>query len=195
MAKIDLGKITFTWKGTWDALVTYADRDVVAYTEDGELSSYVCTVATSLDETPNTAGTIHASWNYVAKGVVDPLTNVPVGSAGTALITDGLDPVTWYWGNPGVKWTEISTSTAAVASTSYMVDTSTTALTLTLPANPTLGDRIQVLDTFGTFGTNNLTIAGNGRKIQRVSEDLLGDLDGASIVLTFHNIDNGWLVT
>ena len=45
MATVDLGKISFVNKGTYDASTTYEERDVVQFT-DGALSSYVYINAT-----------------------------------------------------------------------------------------------------------------------------------------------------
>lgn len=68
MATIDLGKISFVNKGTWSSSTAYTEKDVVQYTDNGILSSYVA-VAGSTNQAPSTSGTANSSyWNYLAKG-------------------------------------------------------------------------------------------------------------------------------
>ena len=50
MATVDLGKISFVNKGTYDASTTYEERDVVQFT-DGALSSSVSLVITIVNDT------------------------------------------------------------------------------------------------------------------------------------------------
>lgn len=71
MATVDLGKISFVNKGTYDASTTYEERDVVQFTDSGELSSYVYVNATPASgQTPSTGGTVNSShWNKFAGGV------------------------------------------------------------------------------------------------------------------------------
>jgi hypothetical protein len=80
------------------------------------------------------------------------------------------------------------------ANNGYFVDTSSAAKTMTLPASPTLGDTIRINDLAGTFGTNNLTVARNGQKIQGITQDLLVDTDQTSFGLVFSNSTYGWKV-
>ena len=100
MATVDLGKISFVNKGTYNASTTYEERDVVQFT-DGALSSYVYINATPASgQTPSTGGTVNSShWNIFAGGVSIGVGNnkvvitdgsgnvssVAIGSAGTAL--------------------------------------------------------------------------------------------------------------
>ena len=67
MATIDLGKIKLVWRGTYAAGTAYTPDDVVAYTDSGILSTYICT-ANSTGNAPSTSGTVHGSWAYAAKG-------------------------------------------------------------------------------------------------------------------------------
>jgi len=68
MATVDLGKISFTQKGTWGSGTAYVAKDVVQYTDDSETSSYVA-VASSTGQAPATNGTINTSyWALFAKG-------------------------------------------------------------------------------------------------------------------------------
>lgn len=70
MATVDLGKISFVNKGTYDASTTYEERDVVQFT-DGALSSYVYINATPASgQTPSTGGSVNSShWSLFAGGV------------------------------------------------------------------------------------------------------------------------------
>lgn len=71
MATIDLGKIKQVWRGTYNNSTAYTVDDVVEYTDGGVLSSYIC-VANSTGNAPSSGGTLHSSWNYLAKGAVTP---------------------------------------------------------------------------------------------------------------------------
>ena len=89
MATIDLGKIKLVWKGTYNNSTAYTVDDLVEYTDTGITSTYIC-VANSTGNAPSSGGTAHASWNYVAKGVVDPIPSQS-GNAGKVLKTDGTN--------------------------------------------------------------------------------------------------------
>ena len=87
MATIDLGKIKQVWRGTYNNGTAYTVDDLVAYTDGTITSTYIC-VANSTGNAPSSSGTAHASWNYVAKGVVDPLPSQS-GQSGKFLTTNG----------------------------------------------------------------------------------------------------------
>ena len=67
MATIDLGKIKFNWRGTYAAGTAYVPDDVVYYVDGSVGSSYMC-VANTTGNAPSSGGTLHASWEYLAKG-------------------------------------------------------------------------------------------------------------------------------
>ena len=96
MATIDLGKIKQVWRGTYNNGTAYTVDDLVAYTDATITSTYIC-VANSTGNAPSSSGTAHASWNYVAKGVVDPIPSQS-GNSGKALVTDGSSV---SWGTAG----------------------------------------------------------------------------------------------
>ena len=75
MATIDLGKIKFNWRGTYAGGTAYVPDDVVYYMDGSVGSSYMC-VANTTGNAPSSGGTLHASWEYLAKGqAVSPTTN------------------------------------------------------------------------------------------------------------------------
>ena len=97
MATLDLGKIKQVWRGTYNNSTAYVVDDLVSFTDSGITSTYIC-VANSTGNNPSSSGTAHASWNYVAKGVVDPIPSQSGQSGkflktnGSALSFDNVDP-------------------------------------------------------------------------------------------------------
>ena len=76
-----------------------------------------------------------------------------------------------------------------------LVDTTAgTEFTLTLPANPRSGDRINVIDAAGQCGTTKAIIARNGNKIANLAEDLDFDIRNASLELIYTGSAYGWSI-
>ena len=90
------------------------------------------------------------------------------------------------------QYYEISTNTTAIASRYYFVNTTSGAVTLTLPTTATMGDTVRVIDGANTFDTNNLTIARNGHVIMGDAENLVVSTEGASFDLVYYNATHGW---
>ena len=67
MATIDLGKIKLKWQGTYAGGTAYVPDDVVYYVDGSVGSSYIC-VANTTGNAPSSGGSVHGSWNYLAKG-------------------------------------------------------------------------------------------------------------------------------
>ena len=70
MATIDLGKVAFTHKGTYNSGTTYEDKDVVQFTDGDITSTFVYINSTSASgQTPSTGGTVNSAyWSLMAKG-------------------------------------------------------------------------------------------------------------------------------
>jgi hypothetical protein len=85
----------------------------------------------------------------------------------------------------------ISANTTLVAGRRYFVDT-TAARTLTLPASPTLGQEIVVIDATGSAATNNITILRNGGKINGLTEDAILDVNQGTSIFTYTGTTLGW---
>ena len=78
MATIDLGKIAFVNKGTYNNSTTYEKNDLVQFTDGGLLSTYLYIDSTAQSgQAPSSSGTAGSRWVYFAKG----------GAAGTDLTT------------------------------------------------------------------------------------------------------------
>ena len=98
-------------------------------------------------------------------------------------------------GGSNTPWTSESASYSAVAGKKLLLDTSSTAITVTLPASPAMGDEIRIIDATGNAATNNITINRNGNKIQGQTDNLTVATNRAAFGLVFYNTSNGWLLT
>lgn len=95
--------------------------------------------------------------------------------------------------NTSVAPLSISANTTLVAKKRYYV-TSASALTLTLPASPSLNDEIQIVDASGNASTYNITVARNANKINGGTGNLIIDNNGGWYVLLYTGSTYGWKV-
>ena len=110
----------------------------------------------------------------------------PTGSTGPSGATGATGP-------GAIANTAISSNITLAVNNRYFVDT-TSARTLTLPASPTQGDEIQIIDASGLAATNKITVNRNSGKINGISDDLLIDLNGAAATLIYTGSSWGWVV-
>jgi len=87
----------------------------------------------------------------------------------------------------------ISSNTNLLASKRYFV-TSASALTLTLPSNPSLNDEINIIDASGNALTYNITIARNGKLINGNAGNFVIDANGYWASLIYTGSTYGWKV-
>ena len=120
---------------------------------------------------------------------------VATGTANQVLQTDGSGNLSFATVAGGAAWQAVKTGNFNVtAKEGYFVDTTSTAITATLPSSPTVGDFVSFIDYAGTFDTNNLTIARNGKNIQGVAEDLTVSVERAGLTLVYVDTTQGWLL-
>jgi len=95
----------------------------------------------------------------------------------------------------GTSWQAVKTSNfTAVAGEGYFINTTSGAITMTLPAG-TIGDEIAFIDYAGTFDTYNLTVAANGsEKIVASTDDLTVSTERAANTLVYTDSTQGWLL-
>ena len=117
------------------------------------------------------------------------------GTANQVLQTDGSGNLSFATVSGGAAWQPVVTSSLTVTSKQgYFINTSGGAITATLPSSPTQGDFITFIDYYGTFDTNNLTIARNGKPIQGDASDLTVSIERAGFTLVFVDNTQGWLL-
>jgi len=95
-----------------------------------------------------------------------------------------------------VDWdtTAKTASFTAVSGNGYFVNTTSGAITVTLPASPSAGDIVAVSDYAQTSGTNNITLARNGSNIEGNASDLIIQNNGVSMTFVYVDATKGWKV-
>ena len=94
-------------------------------------------------------------------------------------------------GAPAVTNQSISSNITLVAGVRYFVDT-TSARTLTLPASPSVGDEIQIVDASNAAATNNITVSRNSNKINALTEDVIIDVNQSRSIFIYTGSTVGW---
>ena len=99
--------------------------------------------------------------------------------------------------NPGgTSWQSVVTgNTTMVSGRGYFVNTTSAAITMTLPSSPSLGDTVTIIDYAGTFDTNNLTVGRNSQPIMGEAADLTVAVERSAFTLVYVDSTNGWLLT
>lgn len=96
---------------------------------------------------------------------------------------------------PPVRYLSRDSGDTLTVGDKAILDTTSSAPTISLPATAALGDEVRVIDGTGNANTNNITIDRNGHKIQGVADNLIIDVDRAAIGLVYYNSTNGWILT
>jgi len=124
-------------------------------------------------------------------------TTVTLGGCGQTIELASGASQTGFGRTGTVDWdtTAKTASFTAVSGTGYFVNTTSGAITLTLPASPSAGDIVAVKDYANTFDTNNVTLARNGSNIGGSAIDGTLSIEGLAVTLVYVDATKGWLVT
>ena len=100
-------------------------------------------------------------------------------------------------GTSGFTLRTVTTTFSASVNDRILATSAGGAFTITLPATASLleNDMIQIIDVGGVAQTYNITIARNGSLIQGVADDLVLDLNNATITLIYTGATYGWVYT
>jgi len=209
MATLNLGRIKPVFQGAYNNATAYVVDDIV--TSGGE--TFICILASTGNLTSNTtywaklakkgddvtALTTHGDFLFRGSAGVERL---PAGTAGQFLQTRGVgqDPI--FASAASYQWQYKDASFTAAAGGAYITNTTSGGFNMTLPAAPADNDQIIFVDSFGTWGTNNLTVVqAGGYKIANDNNNLTCDQNFATIRLTFKTVPDvtstyiGWLLT
>ena len=104
-------------------------------------------------------------------------TNVNLGMQDKGYITVNSATVTTYTTSAGEQ---------------IFANTTTNPITITLPASPSTGNEVVIVDARGTFGSNNLIINRNGEPIEGDPANDTLSTNGQSITLVYVDSTRGW---
>ena len=136
--------------------------------------------------------TIASSYNNLN---VDGHLNQHLATLGDVLGWNGSDYAWVAQSGGGTSWQTVKTSAFnAAVGEGYFVNTTSAAITATLPASPSLGDEISFIDYAGTFDSNTFTVARNGNNISGSATDLTVSVERAGFTLVFVDGTQGWLL-
>ena len=117
------------------------------------------------------------------------------GTADQILVTDGSGNLSFVDNSGGTSWQAIKTGNyTASAGEGVFANTSAGSFTVTLPASPSLGDEVTIVDYAGTFDTNNLTVGRNSQPIMGTAADLTVSIERAGLTLAYVDSTQGWLL-
>ena len=98
-----------------------------------------------------------------------------------------------YKGSEEKVWRAVSAAETVQAGAQILANTNGGAFTLTLPASPSAGDEVSVIDQGYDFNTNALTIGRNSSNIANAAADLVVNTQGAGFSLVYSgDATTGW---
>tara|TARA_R110002153_G_scaffold236273_1_gene390397 strand:+ start:20 stop:748 length:729 start_codon:yes stop_codon:yes gene_type:complete len=182
--------------------LTNADGPQTAANNQARQSNLVFTGTVSTTQTiqfPATQKT-YGLYNNIGGGAT---ISARLGATGNTLsIANGkyrmvaTDGTTWYdifsLAGLGEAWTTKTANYTMADGDNIFADTSGGAFTLTLPASPTIGMQVKIIDAEGTAGTNNITVGRNSQPIMGSAADMTISTNSAGIALVFYDGTFGW---
>jgi fibronectin-binding autotransporter adhesin len=119
------------------------------------------------------------------------------GTNGQVLSTNGSGVLSFTTPASGIAWqSSVKTSGfTATAGEGYFCNTTSAGFTVTLPATPTAGQQVALVDYAGTFDTNALVISPNGNKIEGATSNLQLSGEREGVLLVYIDSTQGWLAT
>jgi len=176
--------------GAADATITSSGAHNLILDTNSGTNSGVITIVDGANG--NITITPNGSGNIVLDGLSFPNAD---GSADHFLKTNGSGTLSFAEVSGGTSWQAVKTSDfTAVAGQGFFINTTSGAVTMTLPSSPSIGDEVAFIDYAGTFDTNNLTVGRNSEKINGATSNLTVATERAANTLVYTDGTQGWLL-
>jgi len=117
-----------------------------------------------------------------------------LGGSGTAVTLAAGATQSGFGREGSVDWqTTIKTGDFTAASgEGYFINTTSGAITMTLPSSPSAGDIVALKDYANTFDTNNLIVGRNGSNIAGEAKDATISVEGQALTIVYGDATKGW---
>tara|TARA_R100001440_G_scaffold36558_5_gene55694 strand:+ start:2557 stop:5673 length:3117 start_codon:yes stop_codon:yes gene_type:complete len=161
-------------------------------------SNFVPQNDVSGDSAPNCFATFAVAGqdNIAADSTSDTLT-VAAGSNISLTTNASTDTLTIEsTASGGISWqsTAKTSNFTAASGEGYFIDTSSSAVTVTFPSAPSVGDLLAFTDFSASFASNNVTLS-SSKKILGADDDFLLDSNNQAVELVFSGDTKGWLIS
>ena len=137
--------------------------------------------------------TVRGASNYTVGVLTASGTEQPIPPGATVLCkSNGTQTVVTLLEKGYATITDSNSPYTAVAGAQIFANTTANPITVNLPASPSVGDEVMVMDTRGTWNSNNCTIGRNGQPINTATSDLTLSTDSQAITLVYVDATRGW---
>lgn len=92
------------------------------------------------------------------------------------------------------SWRVVNSNILSYANEGIIADTSAGSFTIILPESPTIGESVAIIDGEETFKRNGLVVSGGEELIEGRSDNMLLNVDRASVLFRFIGSTYGWKV-
>jgi len=133
--------------------------------------------------------------NQCGANIINESSNtITIGASGDTVSLASGASQSGFGRSGSVNWqTSVKTGDFTAASgEGYFINTTSGAITMTLPASPSAGDIVAFKDYANTFDTNNLTINRNGSNIVGGTINPIISVEGQAITLVYGDATQGW---
>jgi len=137
--------------------------------------------------------TVRGASNYTVGVLTASGTTQPIPPGATVLCkSNGSETVVTILEKGYASITDANSPYTAVAGAQILANTTSTVITVTLPAAASTGDEVTIIDARGTFLSNNLTVDRNGLNINSAASNLTLSNNGQSLTLVYVDSTRGW---
>jgi hypothetical protein len=178
----------------YDITKDLGDIQVTGLTSNGNVSLKTSSTLKLEDDTGGEFVGLKANATTTSYTLTLPPTT---GTADQVMATDGSGNLSFTDVSGGTSWQSsiVTANTSVTAGNGYWVNTTSAAITLTLPGSASVGDTIEISDYARTWATNNITLDRNGLNYQGGTENAVYDVNGQSVRIVYSGATKGWIPT
>ena len=137
--------------------------------------------------------TVRGTSNYTVGVLTASGTEQPIPPGATVLCkSNGSETVVTLLEKGYATITDSNSPYTTVSGAQIFANTTSNPITVTLPLSPSIGDEVTIIDTRGTWGSNNVTVGRNGKPINSGTSDLTLNTSGQAITLVYIDATRGW---